>query len=50
MTYIVDTLDACELYPGDEKNSTTLSMNTRVLNYTYDKGSLLFKSIVVYSC
>ena len=33
---------------GDENSSTTLiMMNARVLHYTYDKGSLLFKNIVV---
>ena len=49
MTYIVD-LDANELHPGDKKVSTTLSMNAKGLHYTYDWGSLLFWSIVVYLC
>ena len=35
---------------GKEKSSTTLLMNARVLHYTYDKGSLLFKSKFVYLC
>ena len=49
MTYIVD-LDAYELHQGMEKSSMTLLMNARVLQYTYDRGSLLFKSIFVYLC
>ena len=49
MTYVVD-LDAYELHPGDEKCLTTLLMNARVLYYTYDRGSLLFKHIFAYSC
>ena len=44
MTYTVD-LDAYELHSGNEKSATTLSMNARVLYYTYNRGSLLFKSI-----
>ena len=31
-----------------KKSSTTLLMNARLLHYTYDGGSLLFKSIFVY--
>ena len=49
MTYIID-LDAYELHIGDIKVSTTLSMNARVLSYTYDRGLLLFKSIFLYLC
>ena len=49
MTYIVD-LDAYDLHLGMKKSSTTLLMNARVLHYTYDKGSLFFKSIFVYLC
>ena len=45
MTYIVD-LDAYELHPRDEKYSTNLLMNARVLHYTYDGG--LFKNISGY--
>ena len=35
---------------GKEKSLTTLLMNARVSYYTYDRGSLLFKSIYVYLC
>ena len=31
---------------GMKKSSTTLSMNSMVLHYTYDRGSLLFKEYV----
>ena len=31
-----------------KKSSTTLLMNGRVLHYTYDSGSLLLQSIVIY--
>ena len=46
MTYIAD-LDAYELHPRTKKSSMALLMNAKVLNYTYDRGSLLFKSIFV---
>ena len=49
MTYTVD-LDAYLLHLGDEKSSTTLSMNARILHCTYDRDSLLFKNIFVYVC
>ena len=35
---------------GMKKFATTLLMNARVLHYTHDKGSLLFKSIFLYLC
>ena len=35
---------------GMKNYSTTLLMNSRVLDYTYDRGSLLFKCIFVYLC
>jgi hypothetical protein len=31
-------LNAYELHPGDEKSSTILLMNARILHFTYDKG------------
>ena len=46
MTYIVN-LDAYELHRENEKSSTTLLMNAKVLNYTYDRGSFVFKSICI---
>jgi hypothetical protein len=46
MTYIVD-LFAYELHPGDEKVFNDF-INARVLHYTYDRGSLLFKIIFLY--
>ena len=49
MAYIVG-LDAYELHAGDEKVFIDLLMNLRNLNYTYDSGSSLFKSIFVYLC
>ena len=49
MTCIVD-LNGCELHSGDEKSSTTLLMNARVSHYTYDRGSLSFKSGFVKLC
>ena len=33
-----------------KKSSINLFMNARVLYYTYDKGSLLFKTKFVYLC
>ena len=48
MTYVID-LNAYELHMGDEKKNTLL-MNANVLHYTYDMGSLLFKSVFVYLC
>ena len=49
LTCTVD-LDAYEEHPGNEKFSTTLLMNARILHYTYDRGSLLFNIILVYLC
>jgi hypothetical protein len=49
MTYIIN-LDAYDWHPGDEKFATSLSMNDRVWHYKYDRGSLSFKSICIYSC
>ena len=46
MTYIVD-LFAYELHTGDEKVFNDF-INARVLQYTYDKDSLLFQSIFLY--
>jgi hypothetical protein len=40
MTYIED-LDAYELHPRDEKIFNKLSMNAKVLQYTYNKSSSL---------
>ena len=46
MTYIVD-LNAYDLHTGDEQiSSMTLSLNTSVLHYKYDRGSLSFKVLV----
>ena len=45
--YIIG-LDASEPHAGDEKIFIDLLMNPRVLHYTYDRGSLLSKSIFVY--
>jgi len=42
MSYMYINLGAYELHLGDEKCSTTLLMNARILHYTYDRGSLLF--------
>jgi hypothetical protein len=41
MSYMYINLGAYELHLGDEKCSTTLLMNARILHYTYDRGSLL---------
>ena len=49
VTYIVD-LDAYELHLGMKKSSKTLLMNAKILHYTYDRGSLLFKNMFVYLC
>ena len=48
MTNNVD-LDSYELKLGDEKKfHQFLLLNNRVLQYTYNRGSLLFQSIFVY--
>ena len=47
MTYIVD-LDASELHPGDEKVFNDLLMNAKVLHYTHERCSLLYKFILLY--
>ena len=49
LTYIVD-LDAYELHVGNEKVFNDFINNARVLYFTYDMGSLLFKSIFAYLC
>ena len=49
ITYIAN-FDAYELYLRDEKSWMTLLMNARILHYTYDRGLLLFKCIVVDLC
>ena len=49
MPHIID-LDAYEFQQGMKKSSTTFLMNARVLHYTYDKGSLSYKNIIVYLC
>jgi len=49
MTYITN-LDAYELHLGDEKVFNGFIMNFGNLHYTYDGGSLLFKSVCVYLC
>ena len=46
MTDIVG-LDACELHLGWMRKSSTTLVNGRFLYY---KGSLSFKSILVYNC
>ena len=48
MTYILD-LDAYKLHPKDEKNFNNF-INARVLYYTYDWSSTLFKSMFLYLC
>lgn len=48
MTNNVD-LDSYELKLGDEKKfHQFLLLNNRVLQYAYNRGSLLFQSIFVY--
>jgi len=49
MTYILD-LDAYEFHPRDEKIFNNLLMNARVLYYTYDWSSFLFKDVFLYLC
>ena len=46
MTYIIN-LDAYDWHPGDKKFATSILMNDKVLHYTYDRGSLSFKSILI---
>ena len=45
MTYIVD---AYELHLGDEIFFKDLLMKARVLYYSYNRGSLLFKGIFLH--
>jgi hypothetical protein len=52
MPYIID-LDAYELHPGDEKVFKRLyqrMLGFTLYVYTYDRGSLLFKSRLLYLC